>query len=218
VLAKSDLETIAQLVKKHRLIVISDDVYWYFNYSQEPLIHLLQLSPDLANRTFIVNSVSKSYCMTGWRLGWAIGPREAIEKMEMLQGQSASNPSSITQMAAIEALNGSQKSVRVMRDVFAERRKKLVEQMQKINEKYSDSPLPLAIPEGAFYALIDVRNRKKTSENDIDFCMALLRETGVAVTPGKVFGSACDGFVRISFAAADEVVKGGLERLGEYRV
>lgn len=218
VLSKFDLEHIAEVVKRHQLIVISDDVYWHFNYSDEPLTHLLQVDSVLANRTFIVNSVSKSYCMTGWRLGWAIGPHEVVGKMEMLQGQSASNPSSITQMAAMQALNGPQNSVKEMAEVFAERQKKLMEWMGEINEKYPDSTLLLAIPEGAFYALINIRSRKKNHESDVDFCMALLRETGVAVTPGQVFGSACTGFVRISFAAADEVVKGALERLGRYRV
>lgn len=208
IINEKGLKEIAELAKQKQLLIISDDVYEYFYYTQEKPKHILQVAPELLGQTLIVNAVSKTYSMTGWRLGYAAGPVEIIKKMEELQSHSSSNPSSISQMAALEALNGPQESVEEMRMAFLHRKKIIMEKFKGMN---------FIEPAGAFYLMIDVRDKKLASESDLEFCLDLLSQTGVAVVPGESFGKASQGFVRISFATKLELVLEGLEEIRRFR-
>ena len=208
VLSEEALRQIADVARAHNVLVITDDVYEYFYYTEKKPSHILCVAPDLISQTIIVNAVSKTYAMTGWRLGYAVGPENIIQKMEELQSHSASNPSSVSQMAAIEALNGPQESVEEMRKSFLSRRNALL----KLTEG-----MHVIVPQGAFYMMIDIHNKKKPGETDLALCLALLKETGVAVIPGESFGVAATGFVRISFANTWEVIHGGIRALMQFR-
>lgn len=208
ILSGVDLGRIAAIARQHGLLVISDDVYEYFFYTEEKPTHILKVAPDLEGQTVLVNAVSKTYAMTGWRLGFAAGPEEIIQKMEELQSHSSSNPSSISQAAAVEALTGQQESVETMRLSFLERRNQLVALMEG---------LKFIFPDGAFYAMIDIREKKKPGESDLDFCLDLLRVVGVAVVPGESFGEAGLGFVRISFANSMDVIEAGIGSIKRFR-
>lgn len=208
ILSEDDLRQVAEIARQHGLLVISDDVYEYFFYTVEKPTHILKIAPDLAGQTVLVNAVSKTYAMTGWRLGFAAGPEEIIQKMEELQSHSSSNPSSISQAASVEALNGPQDSVETMRLSFLERRNKLTTLM---------SGLKFILPDGAFYAMIDIREKKKSGESDLDFCLDLLKTVGVAAVPGESFGGSAEGFVRISFANSISLVEEGIAALKKFR-
>jgi aspartate aminotransferase len=208
ILSEEGLRKVATIARKHGLLTISDDVYEYFFYTEEKPAHILKVAPDLADRTVLVNAVSKTYAMTGWRLGFAVGPEEIIQKMEELQSHSSSNPSSISQAAAVEALTGPQDSVEIMRLSFLERRNKLIDLMEG---------LKFILPDGAFYTMIDIREKKKTGESDLDFCLDLLNSVGVALVPGESFGKAAEGFVRLSFANPLSVIEAGIDALKKFR-
>lgn len=212
VLDQEELEKFYALAEKHDLLLILDDVYEYFYYTENKPLHLLSLKPEAKNRVIMVNSVSKTYAMTGWRLGYAAGPASLIGKMQALQSQSSSNPSSISQKAAIAALLGPQDRVEVMRKHFLGRRDlvmHLLDQQDRIG---------YVKPEGAFYFMLDIRKLLQAGETDLAFCEWLLNEQGVAVVPGSEFGSQSDGWIRISFASSEEILEEGISRLLKARV
>lgn len=210
------LEEIAEVVRRHpRLVVISDDIYEHLIYTGDPFTNILNVAPDLRDRTIVVNGLSKSFSMTGWRIGWALGPREIIGAMQRLQDQSTSNPSSITQMAAIAALSGGNDFVAEMREAFDERRR-------FVQRRLSEIP-GVSCPEigGAFYAFFDVRpllaksfRGESLGESSARFCEILLEEFHVAMVPGVAFGA--EGFVRLSFATSLDALEKGLDRLESF--
>jgi aspartate aminotransferase len=215
VLSENDLQEIARIARQKDLLVISDDVYEYFYYSEKKPVHLLQVAPDLKEQTIVVNAVSKTYAMTGWRLGFAAGNKQIIAKMEELQSHSSSNPSSISQMAALEALIGPQENVEIMRQTFLERRNILMEKLEGMQNRLPG--FGYIKPAGAFYLMIKIAAKKLPGETDLQFCLDLLEKTGAAVTPGASFGKAAEGWVRISFATALETVVNGLELVEQFR-
>lgn len=210
---KEALEAIAEVVRKHpRLVVISDDIYEHLIYTGAPFANILDAAPDLRDRTVVVNGLSKSFSMTGWRIGWALGPAEVIGAMQRIQDQSTSNPSSITQRAAIAALEGGNDFVAEMRAAFDERRRYVQERLGAI------PGVRCPAIGGAFYAFPDVRplldksfRGEALGGKSQRLCEILLEEFHVAMVPGQAFGS--EGFLRLSFATSMEQLEKGLDRL-----
>lgn len=204
IMEESELKVLIELAKEHGFLILSDDVYEFFYYGENPPAHVLRLAPELREQVVVVNSVSKTYAMTGWRLGYAAGPRAILEKMEELQSQSASNPSSISQKAAIAALSGPQESIETMRRTFTERREFVRAQLA------TQDRVGFILPDGAFYFMLNVSKVLHDGEDDVSFCQRLLGETGVAMVPGSAFGSGGKGWVRMSFAVSNQILEDAL--------
>jgi aspartate aminotransferase len=206
IINEKDLEGIIALCEKHDIFILSDDVYEFFYYDEAPA-HVLRMRPDLKERVVIINSVSKTYAMTGWRLGFATGPADIIKKMQQRQSLSTSNPCGIAQMAAVAALNGPQDEVEEMRLAFAKRR-------DLASKKLNDfGKIPFVKPTGAFYLLMDIRAVLADGETDLDFCQRFLEEHYVAMIPGSVFGDATKGWIRMCIASSEDVISEALDRL-----
>jgi aspartate aminotransferase len=210
VYATEELEALAGVLVKHDLVVVSDDIYEHILYVPRPR-HLGAIAPELRDRLLVVNSLSKTYAMTGWRVGYAAGPAPLIEAMVTLQGQSTSNATSIAQAAAVAALTGSQDTVRAMAAEFVRRRAVVLRRIAGI------PGMSCGVPEGAFYVFVDVsaffgrRWSGGVIEGSADFCRFLLAEAHVAAVAGKSFGS--DAHVRFSFALATERLEAGFDRI-----
>jgi len=206
------LRGIADAIADHPCAILSDDIYEHLIYTGQPFANILQLRPELRERTIVVNGLSKSFSMTGWRLGWAAGPRPVIAAMQKIQDQSTSNPSSITQKAAIAALEGGNAFVDEMRVQFDARRRFVMERLGKI------PGLQCATISGAFYAFVDAselcarRYQGKAIEgSSARLAEILLDDFQVAVIPGAPFGA--EGFIRLSFATSMEQLEKGLDRI-----
>ena len=202
------------LLENPHVHILSDDIYEHVNYDGFKFHTVVQVEPKLKDRTLTCNGVSKAYSMTGWRIGYAGGPVELIKAMSVIQSQSTSNPSSISQAAAVEALNGTQDFIKPNNELFVRRRDLLVKGLRAI------PGLTCNNPEGAFYVFPGCKALfgKKTANgkvinNDNDFAAYLLEDYLVAVVPGVAFGS--EGFFRISYATSDEILKRALERIAE---
>ena len=208
---ESELQAIADVVEKSNLFVISDDVYEKFLYDSPKCPHILGLKPHLRDRVLITNSVSKTYAMTGWRLGYAAGPKELISAIETLQSQSTSNPTSIAQAAAVAALTGTQEPVGIMAKEFAKRRNYVVERLRAI------PGITCTLPEGAFYVFPRVSSyfgakwQEKTISSAMDLSLYLLQEGKVALVAGEGFGSS--EHVRISYATSMQNLEQGLDQI-----
>src|ERR1044072_5277402 len=202
-----EFESIVALAVERGLWVISDECYDKFVYAPARPFSAAQLPDELRRRVLVAGSLSKTYAMTGWRIGYALGPRAWVESMACLQSHSTSNPSSISQEAAVEALNGPQDSVGLMLDAYRERRDWLIPALNEL------PGVTCAMPDGAFYAFPRVRgalgNRCLTSE---ELATYLLEEAHVALTPGEAFGA--PGYLRISYATSLEVLRKAVERIG----
>lgn len=201
VYSPEELEALAEVVLRHGLVVISDEVYERFVYEGR-FVSLAALDPALQRRTVVVSGVSKSYAMTGWRIGYALGPEEVIRAMAALQSQSTSNPNSIAQWAALEALRGPQDHVQRMIAAFAERRRAVVE---ALNRMPAVRCLP---PQGAFYAF----PRVELEMGSVELAELLLERAGVALVPGAAFGA--EGYLRLSYSVDMERLQEALRRLG----
>ena len=195
--------------------IMSDDIYEHLVYDNFKFKTIAQLNPKLVNQTLTINGVSKAYAMTGWRIGYAAGSKSLIKAMGKLQSQSTSNPSSISQAASVEALNGDQSFLKSRADVFKKRRDFVVKALNDMNG------ISCTIPQGAFYVFPSCKDLfgKKTSEgkiieNDEDFVTALLENVGVAVVQGSAFG--LNGFFRISYATSDEMIANACERISNF--
>lgn len=210
---KKDLEAIAEICLKHNIIIISDEIYEKLVYDDTHHISIASLGPEIKNRTIVVNGLSKCYAMTGWRIGYAAGPKEIIKAMAAIQSQSTSNPTSIAQKAAVEALRGPQDSVRLMVEEFDRRRRYMVSELNSIEG------VSCTKPTGAFYVFprIDSFFGRSVSnsiiKNSSDLCMYLLKEALVATVPGSAFGD--DRYIRLSYATSMENIKKGMERIRE---
>jgi len=209
--SEEELRQIAEVIEQSTLLVISDDVYEKFLYDSPRCAHLLALKPHLRDRVLIVNSVSKTYAMTGWRLGYAAGPREVIAAIETLQSQSTSNPNSIAQAAAVVALTGPQESVSTMAKEFTKRRNYVVQRLRAMSGVFC------TLPEGAFYvfprvsAYFGSRWQDKTITAAMDLSLYLLQEAKVAVVAGEGFGS--PDHIRISYATSMQNLEQGLDQI-----
>jgi aspartate aminotransferase len=213
VYSRDELRGLAEvLIDYPDLYIITDDIYEHLIYDDMAFCNIINVEPSLKSRCLIVNGVSKSYSMTGWRIGFAAGERELISAMTKIQSQATSNPCTISQKAAIEALNGDQGFLRSNLEVFARRKALVYELINQIEG------LSCAAIQGAFYAFVSCEKLigKKTLasniiSNDTDFASYLLQEALVAVVPGEAFGQ--KGFFRISFALSDETLTKALERI-----
>lgn len=210
VIEREEIEKIAELAKQHGFYVISDEVYEYFLYDGKTHFSIASL-PDMQDLVLTVNAVSKTYSMTGWRIGYVAGPSAIIKAMGNLQSHSTSNPCSIAQKAALEALTGPQESVAKMRDEFEKRRDFVFEELSKV------PGIRLAKPEGAFYAFPDVSDHYKGDIKDsFDFAEALLTKANMAVVPGGAFGKEGDPYIRLSYASSMADLEAGIKRLAEF--
>ena len=209
----SELEEIANVVRKHEnLYVMTDDIYEYIVYDNFKFYTLAQVAPDLKDRILTVNGVSKSYCMTGWRIGYAAGPSLLIKAMIKIQGQSTSNPSSISQYAALAGISGSKEFLDPCLNAFDERRHFVVDKLNTIKG------ISCILPEGAFYAYPNVSGLigKKTQNgkilnNDAEIVEWLLESAEVAAVPGVAFG--LEPYFRVSYATSLEVLKEAMNRI-----
>ena len=209
----SELEEIANVVRKHEnLYVMTDDIYEYIVYDNFKFYTLAQVAPDLKERILTVNGVSKSYCMTGWRIGYAAGPSLLIKAMIKIQGQSTSNPSSISQYAALAGISGSKEFLDPCLKAFDERRHFVIDKLNSING------ISCILPEGAFYAYPNVSGLigKKTQNgkilnNDAEIVEWLLESAEVAAVPGVAFG--LEPYFRVSYATSLEVLKEAMNRI-----
>lgn len=206
VYSKKELEEIAEICCDNKIYVISDEIYEKLIYDSTPHISIASLSSEIRDLTFTVNGVSKSHAMTGWRIGYCAVPSiEIADCLKNLQDHSTSNPCSISQKAALEALRASGEWTITMRDEFAKRRDYLLERMSKI------PALSYVRPQGAFYLFCDI---SRTGLSSRDFAFALLNEEKVAVIPGDGFG--CDNYVRLSFTMRPQMIKKGIDRLEKW--
>jgi aspartate aminotransferase len=206
-----EIKALAEIVLKKGVLVISDDVYEKIIYDGRQFKNIASLSDSLKDMTVVVNGVSKTYSMTGWRIGYAAGPEEIITAMTKLQSQNTSNPTSIAQKAAVEALAGSQNSVGVMVEEFQKRRNAIVDRLNAI------PGISCMLPQGAFYVFPDVsalfgRSYKgMVISNSSDLSAYLLDEANVAVVPGADFGH--DNHIRLSYATSMKNIEEGMERI-----
>jgi aspartate aminotransferase len=209
--ASDALRALGELAARRNLFVISDDVYEKLTYDGFEQRHVLGLVPELRPRALVVSSVSKTYAMTGWRLGYTAGPKAVVAGMTKLQGQNTSNPSSITQAAAIAALTGPQECVGRMAAEFAKRRAYVLERLRAIRG------ISCASPQGAFYVfptigeLLGRTAGGRTLTSASDLASYLIAEAGVAVVAGEDFGAPRN--MRISYATSMEKLREGLDRI-----
>jgi len=197
----------AVLLKHPRIVIGTDDMYEKIYWGAEPFTSLLTVVPELYDRTVTINGVSKAYAMTGWRIGYCGGPAEVITAMGTIQGQSTSNASSISQRAAVAALNGDQKCVADMNEAFRTRHDYIV---AALNTLPGVSCRPAS---GAFYAFADVSGAIKALglKDDNEFASHLINTVGVAVVPGSGFGA--PGHMRISFACSRQTLENAVQRI-----
>lgn len=206
-----ELEAIANIVRGREIIVISDDIYEKIIYNGLSFCNIASVDERLKRKTVIVNGVSKAYSMTGWRIGYAAGPKEIISAVTKIQSQSTSNPTSISQMAAIAALDGNQDNVSEMVGQFKNRRDIIVGKLNAI------PGITCMSPQGAFYVFPDVSlllgrsYRSTTISTSSDLAAYLLDEAGVAVIPGADFGH--DRHIRLSYATSLNKIEEGMERI-----
>lgn len=208
--SRAELEALGEVLQEHpKVVVVSDDIYEHIWWADEPFSTLAQVCPSLAPRTVVINGVSKAYAMTGWRIGYAAGEAELIKQMRKIQGQSTSNPCSISQAAAVAALSDSQLCVETMCAEFRKRHDWLVPALNEL------PGLACSAGEGAFYVFIDASEATESMGLDGDgaFCEHLLEKAGVALVPGSAFGA--PGHVRISFACSLDTLKDAVSRIGD---
>ncbi|MDD3225902.1 MAG: pyridoxal phosphate-dependent aminotransferase [Clostridium sp.] len=215
VYSKDDLKAIAAFAKENDLIIISDEMYEKLIYGESKHVSIASLNEDAFKRTVVIGGMSKTYAMTGWRIGFAASNNTHIIKlMSNVQSHTTANPNSIAQYASVEALNGDQTSVLKMSEQFKKRRDYAVEKINSI------SGISCLKPEGAFYVMINVKGligksvNGKSISSSMDFCKVLLDEVKVAVVPGEAFGA--EGFVRLSYATSMENIEEGLDRIEEF--
>ena len=208
VYTKSEIESLGAVLEKHPHVnVISDDIYEHIRWEDDEFVNIAMACPKLKDRTIILNGVSKAYAMTGWRIGYAAGPEEIIKAMKKIQGQSTSNPSSISQAAALEAISGDQSFINMMVAAFERRHNFLVNSLNAIDG------IECPQSRGAFYSFPRVQGLidRLGLKNDIEFSTYCLDKISLALVPGSAFGA--PGYVRLSFATSMDNLKLAIERL-----
>ena len=214
--SKKELEDIAAVLERYPQInVLTDDLYEHLIYEDTKFYTIAEVAPNLKDRVLTLNGVSKAYAMTGWRIGYAGGNKDLIKAMSKLQSQSTSNPTSISQAAAVEALNGNNNFIAERNLIFQNRRDNLLISLNNMEGINCNTP------DGAFYVfpsckgVIGKRAKdNKTINDDEDFTSALLNHAGVAVVQGSAFG--LEGHFRISYATSDENLQNACERLSKF--
>ena len=214
VYSESELKSFAEIISKNDLYCISDDIYEYLVYTARPALSIASM-PGMQERTVIINGFSKSYCMTGWRIGYLAAPADLAGEIAKMQGQSTHHPSNISQYGAIAALNGSLECVLSMKKDLADRMNRVCGELETI------PGISFSKPEGAFYIFADVGSYygKKTESgaqvsNSLEFCKALLDEQSVIIMPGAAFGQ--DSCVRLSFTASLPTISVAMPKFKEF--
>ena len=214
VYTKKELTFIAQFAKKHDLIIISDEIYEKLIYGDEKHVSIASLSEDAYNRTIVINGVSKSFSMTGWRIGYAAGIEQIIKTMTNIQSHTTSNPNSIAQYAALAAISTTDDSMELMVGEFKKRRNYMAQRLNNIKN------ISYIQPDGAFYIMINIsstfekqyNNNKITDSNS--FAKLLLKNFNTAVIPGVAFGM--DEYIRVSYATSMQNIEKGLNRIENF--
>ena len=208
---KREIQNLANvLIKNKKVLILSDDIYEHVRYDNFNFFTIAQI-PKLKDRTLTMNGVSKSYAMTGWRIGYAAGPKEIIKAIGKIQSQSTSNPSSISQAAAVEALNGKQGFIKTRAKAFKDRRNFVVKSLNSIKG------ISCLTPNGAFYVFPSCKgllNKKTKLKTDTNFVQRLLEKENVAVVQGSAFG--LDGYFRISYATSMKNLKKAMSRIKSF--
>lgn len=206
-----ELKALAEVLRDYpKVLIATDDMYEHILWSDSAFANLPMVAPDFKDRTVILTGVSKAYAMTGWRIGYAAGPKPIIAAMKKMQSQSTSNPTSISQYAAAAALNGDQSCIDTMVSAFKERHDYLVDALNSIDGVN-------CVPgDGTFYAFaqVDGLMAKAKVSNDVELCEKLLTEANVALVPGSAFGT--DGYCRLSFATSMDVLKEAVKRIKDF--
>lgn len=210
--SKAELQALGEVLRKHpQILIATDDMYEHIYWADEPFVNIVMACPDLYDRTVVMNGVSKAYSMTGWRIGYAGGPETLIKAMKKIQSQSTSNPTSISQAASVEALNGDQSCIQTMLTEFKKRHDFVVEAlnaMQGITALNTD---------GTFYVFPDISGVIENMpgiNDDLEFAEALLNDKGVAVVPGSAFG--LKNHMRLSIATSETNLRNALARIAEF--
>jgi len=206
-----ELKALAEVLRDYpKVLIATDDMYEHILWSDSAFANFPMVAPDLKDRTVILTGVSKAYAMTGWRIGYAAGPKPIIAAMKKMQSQSTSNPTSISQYAAAAALNGDQSCIDTMVSAFKERHDYLVDALNSIDGVN-------CVPgDGTFYAFaqVDELMAKAKVSSDVELCEKLLTEANVALVPGSAFGT--DGYCRLSFATSMDVLKEAVKRIKDF--
>ena len=205
VMRKEDLEAVAEVCIKHDLLVLSDEIYSELTYGKEKHVSIASI-PGMKERTVVINGFSKSYAMTGWRLGYAVGPKEIITPMTKLHQFGIMSAPTMSQYAAIEALENGDEDIVTMREQYDMRRRLIVDGLNKLG-------LTCFEPEGAFYVFPSIKSTGLTSQ---EFCEKLIYSKHVAVVPGDAFGECGEGYVRISYCYSTQHIIEALERIGDF--
>jgi aspartate aminotransferase len=210
VYTKSEIESLGAVLERHPHVnIISDDIYEHIRWENDAFVNIAMACPKLKDRTVILNGVSKAYAMTGWRIGYAAGPGEIIKAMKKIQGQSTSNPSSISQAAALEAISGDQSFINMMVEAFEKRHNFLVESLNDIDG------IECPLSRGAFYSFPRVQGLidRLGLKDDVEFSTYCLEKISLALVPGSAFGAS--GYVRLSFATSMDNLKLAIKRLSK---
>ena len=213
--SEKDIKAIAAVLEKHKHIyILSDDIYEHVTYEGFKFFTIAQIE-SLKERVLTMNGVSKAYSMTGWRIGYAAGPKDIVKAIAKIQSQSTTNPSSISQAASVEALSGTQDFIKKRADSFQERRDFVVKSLNDIDG------INCLNPDGAFYVFPSCKGligkkdpNGKEIKSDTDFVQSLLENSGIAVVQGSAFG--LEGFFRISYATSMENLKKALEKISSF--
>ena len=204
VLTREELTTVAEFVLRHNLTLISDEIYEAITYDGCRHISPASLGPEIQARTIIVNSLSKTYAMTGWRAGYCAGPAATIQQMFLALQQSSRGPATFVQDAAAAALSGSQACVETMRTEYARRRQQVIDTLRDLPR------VQVLAPEGGFFAMLDVRDLGVGSD---ELRRRLLHDAGVSVVHGAAYGPTGEGTLRVSFGSGGQTLTDGLQRL-----
>ncbi|MFC1490481.1 pyridoxal phosphate-dependent aminotransferase [Candidatus Latescibacterota bacterium] len=210
VYSEDELKALADVIVEAGIYVLSDEIYEKLTYDGKKHVSIASLSDEIYNKTITINGVSKSYSMTGWRIGYAGGPQEIIKAMSTVQSQETSNPCSISQKAALAALTGSQEFLKSWVSEFSERRLYLIDRLNSLDG------VSCKTPEGAFYVFPDVSAiygksyKGKVIDDSVSFCDYMLQEQHIALVPGAGFGA--DAHVRLSYAVSMENIKESIDR------
>jgi len=208
VYSKSEIKALGTVLEKHpHVLIISDDIYEHIRWGDDDFVNIAMACPNLKDRVIILNGVSKAYAMTGWRIGYAAGPESVIKAMKKIQGQSTSNPSSISQAAALEAITGDQSFIKMMVEAFERRHDFLVDSLNAIDG------IECPRSGGAFYSFPKVQGliERLGLKDDVEFSTYCLEKLSLAVVPGSAFGA--PGYVRLSFATSMDNIKLSVEKL-----
>ena len=212
--SREELLDIANFAKENDLIIISDEIYEKLIYDNKQHISIASLNEDAYNRTIVINGLSKTYAMTGWRVGYCACSEKMAKLMTAIQSHVTSNINSISQYAAIEALNGSQESIKSMIVEFEKRRNYMIDRISKMDN------ITFIRPSGAFYIMVCIKEYFGKSINNnvinssLEFSKSILEEEKVAVIPGIAFG--LDDYIRLSYATSVEIIQEGLDRIENY--